>query len=167
MDGSNCTVQDIPSALVTRRARRGFTSTESVSGVYNPPMSNSNGNALHYRILPPAEWFRLEPIFKEKNWFLPPAFLATACVAENSKGEIIAFQILQSVLHAEPTFIQEEYRGMVNYLNLWEPLKALPKKGNTLLAPGFLLVAPDDKIKRMAELGGFSEIPGTLMKMEW
>jgi len=131
-------------------------------------MSVDNGNGVKYRLLPAEEWERLRPLFKQFDWFLPPQMLASAAVAENGNGEIVGFQILQAVLHAEPAFIDTRYSGIVNYLRMWDILEALPNKHkNPLLVPGFLLVAPDEKIKEMAEIGGFSEIAGTLMKKEW
>lgn len=128
----------------------------------------TNGNALHYRLLPPAEWDRLKPYFEFMGFFLPPSFLATAAVVENSEKQIVGFATLQLVLHAEPWWVDEKYAGLVNYIRLWKLLEQIPsKKTNEALTPGFLLVAPDEKIKRMAELGGFVQIPGSLMRKEW
>jgi hypothetical protein len=129
---------------------------------------SANGNSLHYRILPPDEWPRLEPIFKELNAFLPPSFLATAAVAENSEHRIVGLAILQAVLHAEPWYVDTKYSGLVNLHHLWKLLEELPqKKAHEVLTPGFLIVAPDEKIKRLAEIAGFGEIAGTLMRKEW
>lgn len=131
-------------------------------------MSVNNGNSLTYKLLPAEEWERLRPLFKQFDWFLPPPMLASAAIAENGNREIVGFQVLQAVLHAEPGFIDPRYSGIVSYMRMWEMLDKLPnKKGNPLIVPGYLLVAPDEKIKRMAEIGGFKEIEGVLMKKEW
>jgi hypothetical protein len=131
-------------------------------------MSVNNGNSIHYRLLPAEEWERLAPLFRQFNWFLPPHMLANAAVAENEHGQIVGLQMLQLVLHAEPAFIDTKYSGIVNYLRLWKILDELPKDRTTpMVLPGYLLVAPNEKIRQMAEAGGFTAMEGTLMKKRW
>jgi hypothetical protein len=122
-------------------------------------------NAITYRQLPPAEWERLTPIFQEQDWFLPPCELATAIVGENEDGEIVHVQIYQLVLHAEPTWSREDYRGKVNYKIPWKMFKDKPRPG--LVLPGFIIVAPDEKIAKLAESAGFTKIAGSLYRAEF
>ena len=123
---------------------------------------------LIYRLLPTEEWDRLAPIFAKNDWFLPPRQLSNASVTENSQGEIVGMQMLQLVLHSEPTYIDEAYSGKVNYLRLWDLLERIPKsKKNHLILPGYCLVAPNEKIAQMAERGGFKLIEGKLYRKLW
>jgi hypothetical protein len=131
-------------------------------------LDRTNGNGLRYSIIKPEEWHRLEPLFRKLNFFLPPQILANCAIAENDCRDIVAFQVLQMVLHAEPSYIQPEYRGMVNLLRMWRLLEDLPKdKNNPMIVPGYLLIAPNENIARLAELGGFEAIKGTIYKKEW
>lgn len=134
----------------------------------NTPIEIDRETGLIYRILPTEDWSRLVPIFQKHDWFLPPRELANASVVENSSGKIVGIQILQLVLHAEPTYIDPDYSGKVNYLRLWDILERIPKsKQDHLVLPGYCLLAPTEKVERMAELGGFKVIEGKLYRKLW
>jgi hypothetical protein len=121
-----------------------------------------------YRILPPSEWDKLKPIFDEQGWFLPPNFLATAAIAENEEGEIVSVHMLQFVLHGEPRWTHPDYVGKVNYQRQTRLLEDLPKeRKGQLYLPGFLVVCTDETQERMAELQGFTKIPGTIWRKEF
>ncbi len=128
----------------------------------------SVSETLMYRLLPPEEWHRLKLIFHAQKWFLPPEFLATASVAENEKGEIVAVQMLQMVLHSEPRWAHPDYRGKVNFVALDKVLEELPKeRKNELILPGYVLIADTPEVARLAERAGFKKVEGTVYKREW
>lgn len=132
------------------------------------PIQIDRETGLIYRILAGAERERLVPIFKTHDWFLPPGELAKFSVCENEKGDIVGCQTMQLVLHAEPTFVDPDYAGRVNYLRLWDILERIPKsKQEHLILPGYCLVAPNAKVEQMAELGGFKPIEGKLYRKYW
>jgi len=130
-------------------------------------MSTENGNAIHYRQLPPEEWQRLQPLFREMGHFFPPEYLATASVAEHH-GRIVGFHVLQFACHAEPLYIAPEFTGMVNYQKLWEVLARIPREGlGKVVLPGALMITANPRVGKMAELVGFTPVEGTLYKIEW
>jgi hypothetical protein len=115
---------------------------------------------LIYRKLPPSEWGRLKPLFQFLDAFLPDSIAATASVVENRAGSIVGFQMVQLISHAEPHWEAPEYRGHINFLRLYKLVE--PKDvSKALIAPGFMVIATTPAVERMAELAGYTRLPGT------
>jgi hypothetical protein len=118
---------------------------------------------ITYTLLPSKDWKRLQPIFEKLNAYLPSDFTSAAAVALNQEGEIVGLNMLQLVLHCEPLWVDQRYSGRVNFLRLFEMLETFAKfKTKSLVAPGYLLVAPNEKIEKMAQLAGFHKLEGTV-----
>jgi len=116
---------------------------------------------LIYRKLPPAEWGRLKPLFEFLDAFLPDSCAATASIVENRAGSIVGFQMVQLVSHAEPTWQAPEYRGRIDFLRLYKLIEPADVS-KALIAPGFMVVASTPAVERMAELAGYTRLPGTV-----
>jgi hypothetical protein len=117
---------------------------------------------LTYRKLPPEEWGRLRPLFDFLDAFLPDSLAAQAAVVENSVKSIVGFQLCQVIMHAEPHWEAPEYRGRIDSIrlhNLAVPEEATKK---SLCAPGLFLVATNENVERLAELAGYTRLPGTV-----
>lgn len=107
---------------------------------------------MNYRFLYRKEWPLVEPVFKEYGGTLP---VTGMIVAAEDEGHIVGFQALQPVMHVEPIWVKEEYRGRVNIMEL----------NKTLTGPlpvGFEYYAfvPDRKIGLLAGNCG-------LKKLDW
>lgn len=116
---------------------------------------------LIYRKLPPEEWGRLKPIFEFLDAFLPDSIAATASVVENRAGSIVGLQMCQLVAHAEPHWQAPEYRGRIDFLRLYNLVEP-QDTSKALCAPGLIVVATTPAVERMAELAGYSPLPGTI-----
>jgi hypothetical protein len=62
------------------------------------------------RLIKPEEWQQLEPVFREQGGRMSDPKNATAAVAVDDKGRIVAFWTLQRVWHAGPRWTSPEYR---------------------------------------------------------
>jgi hypothetical protein len=116
---------------------------------------------LRYRKLPPEEWGRLKPLFEFLDWYLPDSIAATAAVVENSRKLIVGFHINQLVAHSEPHWQDPEYRGRIDFLRLHRLIEPVDVS-KALCAPGLMLVASNPTVERMAELAGYTKLPGTV-----
>jgi len=115
---------------------------------------------LIYRKLPPDEWGRLKPLFEFLDAFLPDSIAAQCAVAEDG-AHIAGFLMMQLVPHSEPLWIDEAYRGRVNFKRLQSIIE--PKDvSKALCVPGLLVIAETDTVARMAELCGYRQVPGTV-----
>lgn len=83
--------------------------------------------SLKYGILEVEDWNKLAPIFEAQGAQLPDPAVATCAVAtdEEKSGKIVAFHMLQVAYHAEPMWIDPEYRARVNYQTLLGQLEQL------------------------------------------
>jgi hypothetical protein len=117
-----------------------------------------------YRKLPPEEWGRLRPLFAFLDWYLPDSIAATASVAE-ANNRIVGFHVNQLVAHSEPHWQDPEFRGRVDFLRLHQLIEP-QDVSHSLCAPGLMLVAGNATIERMAELAGYTKVPGTVWRKD-
>lgn len=113
---------------------------------------------MKYRLLEPQEWERLAEV-------LPPALIPTpetaaAAVALDEDGEIQGALFLQLQLHMEPLLIR---RSDVSFRHLQRTLeeKVQDRKGLCYFA-----FTDDERVARMAEIGGMERIPMQIWRKE-
>ena len=111
------------------------------------------------KILRGEELLRLEPIFREMNWHLPDSATAFAVVEENEEGEIIAVQMCQLQMTAEPHWEHEGYRGKVNWRKIGRELESIVAKNPFFT--GIVIHATGDATCRMAEILGMKKFECT------
>lgn len=108
---------------------------------------------ITYRALRSEEWPKLAPIFSEYGVDTPNSALARAVVAEDD-DRIVGFLVLQPWLHAEPIWIDEQYRTRVRWSSLAE------KMGEMLSAAKCnVYVFAQENTEVMAERAGFKKLP--------
>ncbi len=125
---------------------------------------------LKYEMLPKDQWEKLIPIFEEQGWYLPHPALAEAAVAYDENGNIVGVLPLQLVAHAEPGWVGEQWRGKVDMLNLVEKLRDWVRANigeNPLIGKGFVIVATNPAVERIARLAGLTEVEGKVFKGEF
>lgn len=81
---------------------------------------------MQIRTLEPAEYDRLRDLkaFPGEDW-IPSPGRSRVMVVENEAGEIIAFWVVQLVVHVEPIWIKPAARGGILAGLMWRALKAL------------------------------------------
>lgn len=125
--------------------------------------------ALKYEMLPKDQWEKLIPIFEEQGWFFPHPGLAEASVVHDENGNIVAFLCLQLVAHAEPMWVAPEWRGKVDFIEMVKVLGGWVQKSmgeNPLVGKGFLILATNPAIEKVARMAGLTEVPGKVFKGE-
>lgn len=110
---------------------------------------------MEYRFLAPEEYEQLRSIFEENDGDLPSPELSAIYAA--FEGErLVGFQVLQYVPHAEPRWVDPEYRGRVNGRTLQEGIEGLFDKesgGSYYVFPG------DERVAKLCRRGGMVEMP--------
>lgn len=106
-----------------------------------------------YRLLPVAEWERVEPLLEQHGGTLPDARLSLIAVAETPAGDIAGFLVLQYVAHLEPLYVAPEHSGKVFYRSLVNLLRSHLSTGE------YFAFAPEGKIGLMAEAVGMQLVP--------
>jgi hypothetical protein len=112
------------------------------------------------RILPPSEWYRIEPVFQAQGVPLPHPDFAGIVVIESAEASdegvyrLAGFMVIQLVPHLEPIWINPAKRGT----DLWKRLVAAAK---AQFAPGvpFYVFTPNPALERMAEESGLAKLP--------
>ena len=102
---------------------------------------------LVYRILPPAEWDRLEPIRARRSPDepMPVDPITSSCVVAELEGQIVAVLFLQMALHLEPLIIHPEGRRHgVNFLRLVKEIEDNLPEGSP-----YYVFSPNRKIDTM------------------
>lgn len=117
----------------------------------------TDSKGLRYGILKTDQWELLRPIFDSQKAILPDQSIATAAIATDEKGAIVAMHMLQLVYHAEPQWIAEHERGRVNYLILVDLLNRLFALNGERME--YYVFAPDEKAADMCRLGQLEEMP--------
>jgi len=112
-------------------------------------------NVLNYRLLPREEWDRAKELLLSFGQQLPEQGLLS--VAEN--GEIRAILCFHPVMHCEPIWIDEAYRGKVNPVRLHEVLLGELPKGFEYYA-----FTPSRKIRWIAGSFGMKPMPWDVWK---
>lgn len=105
---------------------------------------------MNYVILPQPQWQYLEPTFRHFG-SKPPSMGVIAAAVDNQ--HVAGFMVAQPALHVEPLWIDKPYRGKVDFLRLRNKIaEVIPQETE------YYVFAPNNKIARMAELGGLSEM---------
>ena len=120
-----------------------------------------NMSEITYSILPPEDYQRLEKIFEEQDWQLPPPEISICAIAE-SEGEIVLVGFLQSILHSEPLWIRPDMRGKVD----WKRAAGMLEEQVGEMSPynGVVIIAENARVESMARKLGFEAVPGKLFR---
>lgn len=102
-----------------------------------------------------GEWAQIEFLFEQWGEPAPDPQRAFVAIALDAGGRVVALQVMQFVLHAEPLWVAPEWRGKFNVLRL---LKALEHHLQSILPFGFTyhIMATRRNIERLATLAGMS-----------
>jgi hypothetical protein len=104
------------------------------------------------------EWQRedINHVFRENRTTMPDPNSSNISIAENEKGELVGFGVLQPIYHAEPIWVREDYRDTSAHKDIvnamLEPLKLIT-------GLRIYVFAPDSKIAYLATKNGFKELP--------
>lgn len=111
-----------------------------------------------------GEWAQIGYLFDQWGEQTPDPQRAFVAIALDPDDRIVALQVMQFVLHAEPLWVAPEWRGKFNVLGL---LAALEHHLITILPSGFTyhVMATRRNIERLATLAGMSVVgPGTMYR---
>ncbi len=78
---------------------------------------------MEIRILRPEEYKRLFPIWEEGIETIPSPDVSTIIIAEDDKGEISAFWVMQLTLNIEPVWISPKHRSSTLGSRLFRAVK--------------------------------------------
>lgn len=115
-----------------------------------------------YRTLIGNELEELLPTLQRIGWSIPHPELATGQVAEVD-GKIVGFVITQLVPHAEPEWVDVQYRGTGIAEELANRAIETLRGGG---AKGILTVAQNEFSEKLCESVGMKPIPGKLYRLE-
>ena len=91
-------------------------------------------------------------VFEEHGGKCPEEAIVGGCLDE---GRIVSFLVMQPILHMEPLWIHQDYRGRVSFARLAKLVEdSLDGDAE------FYVFAPNSQIERMAEIVG-------LEKLDW
>ncbi len=103
---------------------------------------------MNYRLLPVAEWPKVEPMFNGNP--MPSPLAASIAVAEDGE-EIKGLLVIQLVLHMEPLILKDPH---INFRRLVETVEGLLPEGSEYWA-----FAPNAEIEGMCELNEMAHVP--------
>jgi hypothetical protein len=117
------------------------------------PKVDTSSTTLTYRLLQPFEYYLLAKEFDKRNAPLPQPHLSQVYAAFDG-DRLVAFWVLQAVLHAEPLWIDEEYRGnpglAAGLLQRVEPYM----RNETVM-----VLAESEEVEFMLQRLGFEKMP--------
>ena len=108
---------------------------------------------MTYRLLPPSEWHKLEPLFAANNQPVPPPVACLAAVGENEQGEIKGILICLIVCHVEPLILQSPY---VNFMRLLDTIRVGISNHKGMK---YYCFTNGDTTEGMAKLAGLLKMP--------
>ena len=113
---------------------------------------------MTFRDLPPDEWGKVEPIFKQHGVTVPAETQGLITVAEED-GAIVGFVVLQLQPHLEPIWVDEAHR----HTGVWRQLaeSALERVSHGVAV---FTSAPRPAIEHMAMEMGFETLPWTVLR---
>lgn len=115
---------------------------------------------LEYKLLPPEEWHKTAHIFAEFGYGIPPKETCLLSVAEQG-NEIKGLLCVQPVMHMEPIWVKEDYRGIINVRKLQKPLLRVLPKGMEYYA-----FTPSRTVRWIAGTFGMKPLPWDIWKGE-
>lgn len=84
-------------------------------------------NAPKLRQLKPSEYGRLKGLrgsgLPDNDEWIPDPKFSTVIIAEK-KGEIVGFWVIQEMVHVDPVWTKEDYRGNLTW-RMWNKVKGL------------------------------------------
>jgi hypothetical protein len=123
----------------------------------------ATNNAMDIRIIQPAEWDMLRPVFEAEGGHMPEPDKATAAVAIDGQG-LAGFWTLQRMLQAGPIWIRPDRRRT----GLWRPLHA---RIDQLFEPapgtGYYTFSGEPKVDTMLAQLNYCELPWKVWKREF
>lgn len=118
------------------------------------------------RVLPPDEWDKLAGVegleYPLDLMKADPGSVIVVVVED--EGKIVASWIAMNTVHLEGLHVRPEGRG--NPLVARAILLGMVTALRDAHIASVLTIAPTPEIKRLAETGGFQEIPGTLFRLD-
>ena len=107
---------------------------------------------ITYRWLTPEEIQTLEPIFIENGGDLPDLKFSAFVGALTDEGQIVGFHALQLVPHAEPMWVDPEFRTKVNWREFQRQIESVLEGGEYYIFPG------NERIAKLCKRGGMEEV---------
>ena len=118
--------------------------------------------AVTFRTLRADEYEKLKPLLIESKWVLPYPDMSAVVVGEY-QDKIVCFTVTQLVPHAEPHWIDPEWRGSgLSELMINEAVRMMENSG----LHSWVVVAPTEDAARLCRKQGMKEIPGTIFVKE-
>jgi hypothetical protein len=117
---------------------------------------NGHSNLL-YRILNINEYDCLKPIFDGLHFNLPHRQLSVAAIAESPSEGIVGGAVLQTVLHMEPWWVKEGWKGKVSLPSLQNLLEDRARK--SMVFPGYLVTIAGEREGSLAAVRGLVKLP--------
>lgn len=111
---------------------------------------------ITYRWLEPQEVEGLRKVFEENGGELPDPRLSAIYGALNDEGRIVGFHCMVLVPHAEPMYIDPEYRAKVSWREFQRGIESIfdaAQGGSYYIFPG------DERIAKLCKRGGMEEVP--------
>lgn len=101
-----------------------------------------------------TDWRTVEAEFKRRG-VVAPSKTSARVFAAIENDEVVGFLVVQLVVHAEPIWIHEDYRGKVNW-------QKLVRMGEDFLGRNtgreYYAFAPNDHIEAMCEIVGMEKM---------
>jgi hypothetical protein len=110
--------------------------------------------AIEYRFLAPEEYEGLRPVFEENGGDLPSPQLS-AIFAAFSEDKVVGFHVLQYVPHAEPMWVDPEFRGQVNWREFQRGIESLFDKEE---GGSYYIFPSDERVAKMCKRGGMTQV---------
>jgi hypothetical protein len=111
--------------------------------------------AIEYRFLSPEEYVLVKEVFEEHEGDLPDPQLS-AIYAAFDGGRVVGFHVLQYVPHAEPMWINPDYRGQVNWREFQRGIESLFSASE---GGSYYIFPSDERVAKMCKRGGMEEVP--------
>lgn len=111
------------------------------------------------------EWAQIKFLFDQWGEAIPDSRRAVVAIALDAEDRVIALQVMQFVLHAEPLWVAPEWRGKFNVLRL---VRRLEEHLSSIL-PGFsyFILATRRNVEKLAALAGMQIIgPGVMFRKD-
>ncbi len=111
------------------------------------------------------EWAQIGLLFQQWGEETPDPRRAFVAIAVDAGGRLIALQVMQFVLHAEPLWVAPEWRGKFNVLRL---VRRLEEHLRSILPEfSYYIMATRRNVEKLATLAGMHVIgPGVMFRKQ-
>lgn len=120
--------------------------------------TNCANGILTYRLLPSEEWEKAKPMLDSFGQALPSPENSLLSVAEHD-GQIKGILCFHPVLHGEPFWVDEDFRGRIDIRRLQKSLTDVLPKGLEYFA-----FTPSRKMRWVAGQCGMKPMPWDIWK---